>query len=76
MARQKVAEKTHAMPSTQKKKRKVIEEEPKEEPVKQNNGQSGWEELEAVDAPQQGNGKISSSSRAALNNLLKPRCYN
>lgn len=52
MGRRKDTSSTHAMPSTEeKKKRKAAQEEPAEKIKKANNGPSGWEEIEAVEAP-------------------------
>jgi hypothetical protein len=39
------------MPSTEKKKRKAVQPEPAEKSKELNNGPSGWEEIEAVEAP-------------------------
>ena len=51
MGRRKDASSTHAMPSSGKKKRKATKEEPVEKMTKANDGPSGWEEVEAVEAP-------------------------
>jgi hypothetical protein len=57
MGRRKDASSTHAMPSTEKKKRKAMQVEPVEKKAKANNGPSGWEEIEAVEAPRNVQGK-------------------
>lgn len=75
MARRKAAEQAHAMPSTQKKKRKTLEEEPREEPVEVKTGPSGWEELEAVEAPKQEQGKFSVAA-ASFYNFISPASHN
>lgn len=50
MGRRKDASSTHAMPTSEKKKRKASKEEPVQKMTKANDGLSGWEEVEAVDA--------------------------
>ena len=71
MARRKAAEQAHAMPCTQKKKRKTLEEEP----IEVKTGPSGWEELEAVEAPKQEQGKFSVPA-ASLYNFIFPASHN
>ena len=58
MGRRKDTLNTHADGhSTEKKKRKVTQEEPAKKSPKVNNGPSGWEEIEAVEAPSNGPGR-------------------
>lgn len=49
MGRRKDTSGTNAMPKE--KKRKAVQQEPAEKTNKINNGPSGWEEIEAVEAP-------------------------
>jgi hypothetical protein len=56
MGSRKDALSTHAVPSTEKKKRKTTQEKPAEKKAKVNVGPSGWEEIEAVEAPRNAQG--------------------
>jgi hypothetical protein len=75
MGRRKDAPSTHAMLGTEKKKRKVVNEDPAERTKKPDNGPSGWEEIEAVEAPRDDQGMLNIFESAQQHNSDSYYCF-